>query len=273
MVVEIAVTVRTYPIMSGTYDPELYDLATPDAFLGDVDWYRRKAQESGGPILELGAGTGRMTLPIAQDGLAIHALDAHQGMLTRLRRKIAALPEDVQARMTVSEGDMRAFHANGKFALIIIPFRAFLHNLTVDDQLACLRCAHEHLHSGGGLALNVFHPSLIFMAQHAGALEGVWRWTATHPVSNGGCVVRSEANRYDTVRQRVHSQHRFEQYDAEGNLTRSFLHRLELAYLYPADIRRLLEQSGFGEVQISGGFTGRPFENDTDELVVEAKRT
>jgi SAM-dependent methyltransferase len=258
--------------MGGTYDPELYDLATPDAFRGDVDWYRRKAQESGGPILELGAGTGRITLPIAQDGIAIHALDVHRGMLAVLRRKIAALPEDVQERITVTEGDMRAFQANVKFALIIIPFRAFLHNLTADDQLACLQRAHEHLRPGGRLAFNVFHPSLAFMAQHAGALEGVWRWAATHPGSGGSCVVRSEANRYDTVQQRVFSQHRYEEYDAEGNLTRTFLHRLELAYLYPADIRRLLEQSGFDEVQIAGGFTGEPFANDTDELVVEAKR-
>jgi hypothetical protein len=178
--------------MVGTYDPELYDLATPESFRGDVDWYRGKAQESGGPILELGAGTGRITLPIALDGLAIHALDVHRGMLTVLRRKIAALPEDARKRITVTEGDMRAFQANVKFALIIIPFRAFLH--------------------------------------------------------------------------------RYEQYDGEGNLTRTFLHRLELAYLYPADIRRLLEQSGFKEVQIAGGFSGQAFANDTDELVVEAKR-
>jgi 2-polyprenyl-3-methyl-5-hydroxy-6-metoxy-1,4-benzoquinol methylase len=258
--------------MTGTYDAELYDVATPDSFGGDVDWYRRKARESGGPILELGAGTGRITLPIAQDGLAIHALDVHRGMLTVLKRKIAALPEEVQQRITVAEGDMRAFRADRKFQLIIIPFRAFLHNLTVDDQLACLRCAHEHLHSGGHLAFNVFHPSLEYMAQHVGALAGVWRWTGTHRVSDGGCVVRSEANRYSTVQQRVLSQHRFEQYDAEGNLTRTFLHRLELAYLYPADIRRLLEQSGFEEVRIAGGFTGQPFAKDTDELVVEATR-
>jgi SAM-dependent methyltransferase len=194
-------------IMVGTYDPELYDLATSESFRGDVDWYRGKAQESGGPILELGAGTGRITLPIAPDGLAIHALDVHRGMLTVLRRKIAALPEDARKRITVTEGDMRAFQANVKFALIIIPFRAFLHNLTVDDQLACLQRAHEHLCSGGRLAFNVFHPSLAYMAQHAGALAGVWRWAATHPVSCGGCLVLSEANRYDTVQQRVFSQH------------------------------------------------------------------
>ena len=49
-----------------SYRPELYDTFTPAAFQGDVDWYRRKAQECGGPVLELGAGTGRVTLAIAE---------------------------------------------------------------------------------------------------------------------------------------------------------------------------------------------------------------
>jgi hypothetical protein len=101
-------------------------------------------------------------------------------------------------------------------------------------------------------------------------LAGVWRWTETFQRADGGCIVRSEANRYDTVRQRVHSQHRYEEFAANGTLRRTYLHRLELAYMYAADIRRLLGQAGFTSVQIDGGFDGRPFENDTDELVIEA---
>jgi hypothetical protein len=82
--------------------------------------------------------------------------------------------------------------------------------------------------------------------------------------------VRSEANRYDTVQRRVFSLHRYEEYGSDGTLKRTFLHRLELSYLYPADITRLLKSAGFQSVQIAGGFDGRPFERDTDELVVEA---
>lgn len=108
------------------------------------------------------------------------------------------------------------------------------------------------------------------MAQHAGPLEGVWRWAGTYDLPGGGYVVRSEANRYDTVRQLVHSQHRDEEYSADGALARISLHRLELAYLYPADIRRLLTQAGFREVTISGGFSGRRARRDVDELVVDA---
>jgi hypothetical protein len=93
-----------------------------------------------------------------------------------------------------------------------------------------------------------------------------------YTLEDGSLLIRSEAGHYDTVRQRVRSLHRYEQYGVDGDLKRTFLHRLELAYLYPADIRRLLEESGFGKVEIAGGFDGRPFKNDTDELVIEAER-
>jgi len=75
-----------------SYNPELYDAVTPASVQGDVAWYRRKAKECGGPVLELGAGTGRITLGIAQDGVPIHALDASQCMLDALRGKSAYPP-------------------------------------------------------------------------------------------------------------------------------------------------------------------------------------
>jgi SAM-dependent methyltransferase len=253
-----------------TYRPELYDVVTPAAFQGDVDWYRAKAQACGGPVLELGAGTGRVTLAIAEGGIPIHALDANEAMLDALRRKLAAYPQEVQDRVVAVRGDMRAFELPERFALIIAPFRTFLHNVTQQDQAACLERVREHLRPDGHFAFNVFHPSLEFMAEHAGALAGVWRWGGTYELASGGYAIRSEANRYDTVRQVVHSQHRYEEYTANGTLARTSLHRLDLAYLYPADIRRLLTQAGFRNVTIGGGFTGREFSRDADELVVDA---
>jgi hypothetical protein len=103
-------------------------------------------------------------------------------------------------------------------------------------------------------------------------MAGVWRWAGTYPSADGGWIVRSESNRYDTVRQLVNSQHRYEEYGSDGILTRTSLHQLQLAYLYPPDLRRLLTQAGFQSVHIAGGFDGRMFERDTDELVIEARR-
>jgi SAM-dependent methyltransferase len=252
------------------YQPELYDLVTPASFAGDAEWYRGQALACAGPVLELGAGTGRITLGIAAAGVSVHALDADPGMLDKLRQKLAAAPADVRQRVVVVTGDMRAFTLAERFALIIAPFRAFLHNLTEADQLACLNRVREHLRPRGCFAFNVFHPSLEYMARHTGAFAGIWRCAGTFARADGGCIVRSESNRYDTVKRLVDSQHRYEEYGPDGTLTRMSLHQLQLAYLYPADVRRLLNEAGFTSVRIAGGFDGRPFENDTDELVVQA---
>jgi ubiquinone/menaquinone biosynthesis C-methylase UbiE len=244
----------------------------PDSLRGDIEWYCRKAVASGGPVLELGAGTGRIALAVAQAGVRITASDLDEGMLAKLARKKASLPEDVQSRISVQRADMRSLALDDRFALVIIPFRAFLHNLTWDDQLAALRRAFEHLKPGGELAFNVFHPSLEFMAANTGAHGGIWRARDTHRLAGGGFVVYSDTSRYDTVRQRVSSLIRTEEFDRSGTLVRTHMMDLELAYLYPGDIKRLLDHSGFELVRISGDFTGRAFEHDGDELVVEARR-
>ena len=244
----------------------------PGSWQGDIEWYCQKAVASRGPVLELGAGTGRVAIPIAETGISVTAVDLDGGMLERLRRKVAALPAPVQSRIAVHQADMRKLALNDRYALVIIPFRAFLHNLTWDDQLAALQRAYEHLKPGGELALNVFHPSLEFMAANAGTHAGVWRARSTHRLEGGGFIVRSDMQRYDTVHQRLTSLMRTEEFGADGALIRTHMMDLELAYLYQGDVMRLLDYAGFDLVRISGDFTGRPFGRDSDELVVEARR-
>ena len=244
----------------------------PGSLQGDIEWYCQKAVASPGPVLELGAGTGRISLAVAQAGARISAVDLDEGMLEKLRLKIAALPPEAQSRISVHHADMRSFALKGPFALVMIPFRAFLHNLTWDDQLATLQRAYEHLEPGGELALNVFHPSLEFMAANAGVYAGVWRTRATSRLEGGGFIVYSDMTRYDTVLQRLEALIRTEEFSQDGSLVRTNMMDLELAYLYQSDIIRLLEHAGFELVRISGDFKGRPFERDSDELVVEARR-
>jgi hypothetical protein len=110
------------------------------------------------------------------------------------------------------------------------------------------------------------------MSDRAGALAGTWRWSGTHDLPDGRYVVTSEATRYDTVHQQLHSFIKSEQFGPAGDLLRTDVLRLNLAYLYPEDLRRLLEETGFERVKIFGDFNGRPFEHDGDELVVEARR-
>lgn len=259
--------------MGDTYDPRLYDLFhPPDAEDSDIAYYLGLARETGGPVLELGVGTGRTLLPIARGGVEIWGLDTSQRMLDALRERLGGEADGVAGRVRVLEGDMRSFALDQRFALITIPFRGFLHNTTRDDQLACLRACHAHLTDGGVLAFSVFHPSLEFMGQNTGALSGVWRWRGERPLPDGGRVTLSDCTTYDTVNQRLSARLRYDAWDADGQLRRAHLHSLELAYLYPGDIRSLLTAAGFVDVAIEGGFDGGPFTDERQELIVRCHR-
>lgn len=253
------------------YDPIFYDLVTPRSVDGDFEWYSDLAQQQGSPILELGAGTGRIVIPLAEQGFEIHAIEQDPRMYAALESHISRLDESVRMRVKPIAGDMRSFELEDRFRLIQIPYRAFLHNLTREDQLACLRCCHGHLHAEGLLSFNVFHPSLEFMSRNHGPQRGVWRLNAESDHPEGGVVVYSEANLYDPALQRISSRHRYEHFNESGRLVDVFYQRLELAYLYPGDLRDLLHGAGFGDAAIYGGFDKRPFSADGEELVVVAR--
>ncbi len=132
-----------------------YDMGRSADAMGDLHFYVRLATETaskGQAVLELGCGTGRVTIPIAQAGAEVVGLDNASPMLAVARRKAEAA--GVNIRWITA--DMTSFRLEQRFGLVLIPFRSFLHLLTEADQIACLRCVHQHLSPGGRLALNFF---------------------------------------------------------------------------------------------------------------------
>jgi len=116
---------------------EFYDSVVPYRERQDVNFFVEMAQRSGGPVLELGCGTGRVLIPIAKSGIEIVRLDGSPRMLAVCREKLLRESEDVRAKVTdLVKGDMRSFELGRKFSLVTIPFRPFQHLLTVEDQLS-----------------------------------------------------------------------------------------------------------------------------------------
>ena len=112
-------------------------------------WQTVAAAAGGGPILELGCGTGRVLLPLARAGHEITGLDLSSVMLERCRAKLAAEPPEVRDRVRLVEADMTSFELGRGFAAIICPFAGFQQLRTVEQQLACLdRCLHHLLPAG-----------------------------------------------------------------------------------------------------------------------------
>ncbi|MFQ5695229.1 MAG: class I SAM-dependent methyltransferase [Terriglobia bacterium] len=148
----------------GSYDEraefaEYYDHVPLYRERADRDFYTEQARASGGPVLELGCGTGRILLPMVRAGVDVTGLDSSQRMLARCRAKLSREPPEVQQRVELVQGSMTDFDLNKAFRLVAIPFRAFQHLLTVEEQLACLRGVHRHLRAGGRLILDVFYPN------------------------------------------------------------------------------------------------------------------
>lgn len=126
--------------------------------LVDRDFYLGLADEYGGPVLELGCGTGRITLPLARQGVDVTGIDASHSMLEVLRAKLAGEREGVRRRTRVIEGDFRTHQIGDRFPLVVIPFRPMQHMYTADDQLSALKNAARHLVDDGVLAFDVFNP-------------------------------------------------------------------------------------------------------------------
>lgn len=141
------------------FDPASYDRA--DSSDTGVAFYRDLAHETGGPILEIACGTGRVTLPIARMGYPITGLDIVPGMLAQARRKSAGLP----ARWV--EGDARSFDLGERFRLIYITGNAFQAFVTNAEQAVLLQCVYAHLADDGLFAFETRNPPSRSPSSHA----------------------------------------------------------------------------------------------------------
>jgi ubiquinone/menaquinone biosynthesis C-methylase UbiE len=240
---------------------------------GDAPFYVEEAQKAGSPVLELGCGTGRITIPIADAGLSIVGLDRAPAMLAIAKQKIARLDAKVQGRITLVSGDMRHFSLPQRFELVMIPYRAFQHLLTSQDQRQALRCVHEHLAADGRLIFNIFDPRLDIISAHSGPLGEALKLDCAfvHP-DTGRRVIVWDTRQYDPGRQMLEQYFIFEELDDEGRVIRKTYSPLILRYVYRYEMQYLLELCGFRIEVLYGDFERRTFGYGGEQIWVARKR-
>jgi SAM-dependent methyltransferase len=243
-------------------DGALYDLLF-EGFEYGLEFYLERARAARGPVLDIACGTGRVLLPCLQAGLDVEGLDLFPGMLSRLRAKADALG----FQPTLHQVSMSAFQLSRRFALIMIPFNAFVHNLTLEDQLATLERCRNHLAPGGLLAFDTFFPGASFVT----APDGTREMELEKPHPETGLPVRMfDTRTLDRVAQLQHSQCEVEFVDAAGRLLTNRRSRTTVRWIYRCEMELLLRSAGFARWRILGGFDGRPLLRDTDAMIVEA---
>lgn len=245
-----------------------YDLCYTTA-TGDIDFYVEEARRSGSPVLELGCGTGRILIPTAEAGVGIVGLDASSAMLDVARTKISKLSPDAQSRAELIEGDMRTFSLGRKFKLITIPFRAFLHLLTPDDQRTCLERIRKHLEDDGRLILNIFDTRLDAVVKHATPLMEK-RSDFTDPKS-GRRIVVWVTDRFDPEAQVISEDRIFEEISEDGVVLSRIYSPLTLCWIYRREMQYLLELSGFKVDALYGDFNRGPFRYGGEQIWVTSK--
>ena len=238
---------------------------------GDVEFYVAEAVASGSPVLELGCGTGRILIPVVEAGVDVVGLDASADMLAVARAKLARCSPDVQRRAQLVHGDMRDFELAQSFSLVAIPYRAFLHNLVVADQLRTLASVRRHLADHGRLILNVFDPSVRLLA--AGRFSSPTKQHADfrHP-STGNRVTIREDFRYDLERQLVEGAFTYDEVDAAGRILATTHAPLTLRYVFRYEMEHLLARAGLTVEAVFGNFHRAEFRAGGEQVWIARRQ-
>jgi SAM-dependent methyltransferase len=232
---------------------DLYDLRISGKYAGspidgDVEFFLRQARRTGGPVLELAVGTGRVAEPLAREGFEVVGLDLSPHMLAMARSK--AIPG-----LTLVRGDMTRFDLGRKFRLILVPFRSFHHLLTPREQRNCLECVRRHLAPGGRFIVDLFDPRIEFCLP-GGDQSPTSRGRVRHPQTGNWIRIHVENRRNDPHTQTFSEQWIHEELDARGRPVRRWKDDLSLRWTYRFEMEYLLRLSGFDPIACYGDFRG-----------------
>jgi ubiquinone/menaquinone biosynthesis C-methylase UbiE len=214
----------------------------------DIPFYVKEAKKSGGKVLEIACGTGRITVPIAKAGVDITGIDYSKEMLDNLKRKI----KDLKNKPKIKQADMRTFKLRDKFNLIIVPFRAFLHMKTQEDQLKALMNFRKHLKKGGRLILNFFFPSYDWMVRRHDKNIRQEQQDFKNPKTGNKVQVWIHP-KYDMVNQRIDVEDIFKEVKGKKSV-KTWKIPYSLRYIWKNEFELMLKLVGFKSWKVYGGF-------------------
>jgi len=238
-------------------DPVVYDLENKD--LDDLPFYLSLAQEVSGSVLELGCGTGRITIPLAQKGIEITGLDIVPGMLSRAQEKSGDLP------IQWIEADIRDFHLGKLFDLIYTTGSVFQHLIERTEQEMMLACVKEHLSPDGLFAIDLLFPSRSSMEDSE---EQDWY---VYENEEGKKVKVTGTDKYDPTKQIKHETAYRRWQDGEGReiIKRA---RFALRVIFPQEMKALLHYNGFSITHCYGSWDRSPLTAESQNMIYLCKR-
>jgi len=250
------------------YNARFYD-AYFTGLDGEAEFYVDEALDAGGPVLELGCGTGRILLPVARAGIEVMGVDISAGLLQVLRGKLAAGDPAVHRRVELLEADMSEMDLGRHFTAVFIPYRTFQHLLDPFDQQRALRCIGEHLEDGGRLVFNTFDPLAEFARD--GFNAPLRRDLDFIDTQTGHRVSVYYSRQADPEVQILEQELVFEEFSLDGQSLGRQVSLLQLRWTPQGEMRYLLEHCGFSIEALYGDFSGSPYPGFGEQVWVASR--
>lgn len=245
--------------------PSLYDSFQFDA---DVPFYEGILRRAGGDgtVLELGCGTGRLTLRLARTGYAVVGIDSSATMLERAGAKLSSLDASVQSRVELICGDITTFDLGRRFDLVVVPAKTFFYLTTDDAQHAVLDRIRRHLAPAGLLVLDLLNPTLEWMGRRAGSVV-----QDVAGLDGSTTVLRTETTvSTDLGRQLRTTRSVYEVISRDGSV-RKHVVEWELRYVHRYEVEHLLARHGLEVTEVLGNYDGAEFGAGSPVMLVAAR--
>lgn len=214
---------------------------------GYAAFWLSQAKISGGPILELGCGTGKLSIPLAEAGFSVVGLDNSPALLQ------FAASKSGDVRWT--EGDMRGFDLDEQFALIMLPSNNLGHLHTLEDFESCIRCVRRHLLPGGVFVIDVFVPNLAFLLRSP---EDEYLLDEYDDPEGQGRVRLMARSRYESATQIMRTT-TSRKTDGRPDLVGS----LDLKMYFPRELEALVRCNGLRIAARYGGHAREAFDDES----------
>ena len=238
------------------YDALAASIIPGSSVEGDIDFYRRLAGETGGPILDIGCGTGRVATALVADGHEVVGIDLSAPMLRLAEQRRNALSAEMAPRLSFHQADMTTLDLGRDFALVVAPSRVFQFLLTTDAQRQALAALRSHLRPDARLVLDLFDPLLDRVVPSG---ELITRGgELVHPTTGNRVTWEVTGRRPDPARQLIDEDWTFSEIDASGEVLRTATEQLTLRWSLRSEMRLLFELVGFEVVADYGDFRGGP---------------
>lgn len=241
---------------------DLYE-AEHRGWTDDLDLYRALAARAGGPVLELGCGSGRVAIALAEAGHEVHGVDTSTAMLAVARKNLGGR----QLPVTFSLGDMRRLSSRQAFGLAFCALDGLLHLQSAEDVRDTVVAAHGALRPGGLLAFDLVNPSPDLLAMR----DGTVRHQSTFAGPGDTEVSHFVSWDIDPDAQAIETAHFYDWLSDDGAVRRRTT-SFRLRYLERGEVEAALQAAGFDSVKLFGSAQVDPFEPDSDRMIFVATK-